>query len=360
MRKDLAADLESGRTLPAPWYTDRSALERELERIFRRSWQYAGAAADLVGEGAFLTVRAGRVPIVLARGRDGELRGFINVCRHRGSELVLEERGCRRTLQCHYHAWTYDLDGSLRAAPGSAAEEGFDRAEFSLLPVAVGEWGPWVFVNPDPQAAPLAEALGGLPAILEAAGLDLAALRPREGARYDIAANWKVVVDNYLECYHCPVAHPAFADLIDLANYTVEEYGNFSVQGGPLRTSAGNGEAPYRVRAGVEEGVYVLLFPNFAINVYPGPGNVSLNVFEPVDERRTVARYQYFFADAVPEDEVREFMEFVDQIQHEDTVLCESVQRGLESGCFDQGRLLLSRESALRHFQRQVLAAVDG
>ncbi len=168
-----------------------------------------------------------------------------------------------------------------------------------------------------------------------------------------------MVVDNYLECYHCPTAHPAFADLIDLSGYVVDEYEGFSVQHGPLRTSAGNGDSPYRLRAGVEEGIYVLLFPNFAINVYPGPGNVSLNIFEPVDEHRTVARYQYFFAAEVPEPEYEEFVAFVDQIQHEDTVLCESVQRGLESGCFDQGRLLLSRESALRHFQRQVLAAVE-
>jgi len=356
MGKDLAASLESGATLPALWYTDRAVLERELEHVFRRSWQYAGAAADLAAEGAFLTVRAGRVPIVVVRGRDGDLRGFVNVCRHRGSELVLEERGCRRTLQCHYHAWTYDLDGSLRAAPGSADEPDFDRGEFSLVPVAVGEWGPWVFVNPDAAAPPLEETLGELPRILADAGLDVGVLRPREAARYEIDANWKVVVDNYLECYHCPTAHPAFAGMFDLTSYSVHEYEGFSVQGGPVKE---NGKAPYRVRAGVEEGVYALLFPNFTINVYPGPGNVSLNVFEPVDERRTIARYQYFFADEVPKEEVREFVTFVDQIQLEDTVLCESVQRGLESGFFDQGRLLLSRESALRHFQRQVLAAVE-
>jgi phenylpropionate dioxygenase-like ring-hydroxylating dioxygenase large terminal subunit len=360
MRKDLAASLDSGATLPARWYVDRAMLESELELIFRCSWQYAGAAAEVAEVGAFITVRAGRVPVVLVRGKDGELRGFVNVCRHRGSELVLDARGCRKTLQCHYHAWTYDLDGSLRAAPGSADEDGFDRGEFSLLPVAVGEWGPWVFVNPDPQAAPLEDALGGLPGILEAAGLDLARLHPRGGTRYDIAANWKVVVDNYLECYHCPTAHPAFADLIDLSGYTVTEYEGFSVQRGPLRETTRNGDSPYRVRAGVEDGIYVLLFPNFAINVYPGPGNVSLNIFEPVDERRTVARYEYFFAAGVPASEVEEFVAFVDQIQHEDTVLCESVQRGLESGCFEQGRLLLSRESALRHFQQQVLAAIDG
>jgi phenylpropionate dioxygenase-like ring-hydroxylating dioxygenase large terminal subunit len=359
MSENLALALKSGATLPAPWYTDRAVLERELELVFRRSWQYAGAAAEVAGTGEFLTVRAGRVPIVVVRGRDGSLRGFVNVCRHRGSELVLEERGCRKTLQCHYHAWTYDLDGSLRAAPGSADEADFDRADFSLLPVAVAEWGPWVFVNPDADAAPLEDTLGELPQILADAGLDLGVLRPRETARYEIAANWKVVVDNYLECYHCPTAHPAFAGMFDLASYTVAEYEGFSVQGGPVKESARNGSTPYRLRGGgVEEGIYALLFPNFTINVYPGPGNVSLNVFEPVDERRSVARYQYFFSDEVPEEEVREFVAFVNQIQLEDTVLCESVQRGLESGFFDQGRLLLSRESALRHFQQQVLAAV--
>src|SRR5262245_3253246 len=224
MRNGLQGSIESGRTLPASWYTGRDVLDRELQRIFRRSWQYAGATAELAAPGEFVTVRTGRVPVVLVRGTDGELRAFVNVCRHRGSELVLQERGCRKSLQCHYHAWTYGLDGALRAAPGSRDEDGFDPGEYSLLPVAAEAWGPWVFVNPDRDAAPLADTLGLLPGILADAGLDLDVLRPRGASSYEIAANWKVVVDNYLECYHCPTAHPAFADMIDLSQYTVDEY----------------------------------------------------------------------------------------------------------------------------------------
>jgi choline monooxygenase len=355
----LARSLDEGYTLPAHWYTDARVYAREQARIFRRSWQYVGLAEQVAHPGDFLTAWAGDVPLVVARDGSGRLNAFVNVCRHRGSELVREECGRATTLQCRYHAWTYDLDGSLRAAPGMKDEPGFDRAALGLVPARVEAWGPFLFANPHRDAAPLADLLGELPALVAATGLDLGAIRRRVRRTYAIAANWKVVVDNYLECYHCPVAHPGFCDLIDTGDYVVTEYERFSTQTGKLKESARAGRANlYDVAGVVRDGFYAFLWPNFTLNIYPGPGNVSLNLFLPQGPDRTLAIYDYCFADAVGAAEEQAFVRFVDQVQEEDIVLCESVQRGLGSGCFDQGRLMLSREKALRHFQRLVHRAV--
>ncbi|HEX6507539.1 MAG TPA: aromatic ring-hydroxylating dioxygenase subunit alpha [Chloroflexota bacterium] len=356
---ELAESLEQGYTLPSTWYTDDAFFAREQQHIFRHCWQYAGLKEQVRHAGNFFTCVAGDVPIVIVRDEEGRLRAFANVCRHRGSTLVLEPCGTRRSIQCHYHAWTYGLNGALRAAPGSKLEPDFDKEQFSLVPVQVDTWGPFVFVNPDVHAKPLASTLGELPRLVAETGIDLDAIRCRKRDTYDIAANWKVVVDNYLECYHCPVAHPAFSDLIDLDQYVVTEYDLFSIQTGPVKQSARGGRGTlYAIGEGVEAGFYAYLWPNFMLNIYPGPGNVSLNLIMPAGTHATRAIYEYCFVDAIGDDEVRDFTQFVDQVQREDIVLCESVQRGLRSGFLDQGKLMLSRERALQHFQKLVYRAV--
>src|SRR5687768_16714303 len=240
------ATVTDGRTLPFDWYSDPPVLRLERERIFRRSWQYAGRADQVTGPGSFFTCEAGDVPVVVVRDREGRLRAFVNVCRHRGS-LVCEGEGKRETLQCPYHAWTYDLDGSLRAAPRSEREPGFDKESLGLVPVLVDTWGPLVFVNPDPDAAPLAETLGELPQLVASAGIDLDALEHRLHVEYSLEANWKIAAENFLECYHCQVAHPSLAKLLDVSAdaYRLETSSLFSSQYGPLRA---NGSRPYDAR----------------------------------------------------------------------------------------------------------------
>jgi phenylpropionate dioxygenase-like ring-hydroxylating dioxygenase large terminal subunit len=350
--------VELGATLPGAWYVEEEIFAAEQKRVFGREWQYVGPAAAVAEPGHFVTHRAGSVPLVIVRDAAGSLNAFVNVCRHRGAEVVLAESGNRKTLQCHYHAWTYGLDGCLRVAPGEQEQHGFDRSEFSLFPAQAETWGPFLFVNPDVDAPPLAEALGELPELVAASGLDLDALRLRDTAEYETKANWKAIVDNQLECYHCPVAHPAFMTLVDTDDYTTEDFGTFVLQRGRARDSARDGAGPYRVGAGVRDSFYVFLWPNFALNVYPGPGNVSVNVYLPLAADRSLARYHYYFADAVGDDELAEFIAFIDQVQQEDIVLVESVQRGLSSGFYDRGRLFAGREDALRHFARRVTAAL--
>ncbi|MDP9371988.1 MAG: Rieske 2Fe-2S domain-containing protein [Chloroflexota bacterium] len=352
---DLRAALDQGYTLPASWYTAPAWFAREQERIFRRCWQYVGLTAQVARPGDFFTCRVGEAPLIVTRDEAGALRAFVNVCRHRASLLVAQECGHGKLFQCPYHAWTYGLDGALRAAPGMRDEPGFDQDRFPLFAARVDTWGPFIFANLDPEARPLAETLGELPGLVEATRAPLGAIKRRVRSVYDIAANWKAVVDNYLECYHCPVAHPGFSRLIDTQNYRVTEYEYFSTQGGPLKAAQGADEASlYDTSGAVRDGFYAFLWPNFTLNIYPGRGNTSLNLFLPLAPDRTRAIFDYCFVDEVGGEEERDFVRFIEQVQGEDIALCESVQQGLRAGFYQQGQLMLKQEQALRHFQRLV------
>lgn len=356
---NLRASLEQGYTLPASWYLDPGVFAQERSHIFGRTWQYVGLSEQVIQPGDFFTCTSGGVPLLITRDEAGALRAFVNVCRHRGCELVMQECGRRSTFQCPYHAWTYMLDGTLRAAPGMKYEENFDPGQFSLCSVQVETWGPFIFVTLDKAATALKTVLGQLPAFLLATGVQLNSLKRRIRQTYEIAANWKVVVDNYLECYHCPVAHPGFSALIDTNNYTVNEYDYFSTQGGPQKANSDQVRA-FNTQGIVTEGFFAYLWPNFTLNLYPGPGNLSLNLFVPLAVDKTLAIFDYLFDDAVSQSDQEQFSQFIDQVQREDIALCESVQRGLSTGYLAQGKLMLHQEKALRHFQKLVYRFLVG
>ncbi len=339
--------LEDGWTLPASWYSDETVLQLERELIFTSAWQYAGPA-ELVSEpGSFLASVAGHIPVVVTRAKDGELRGLVNVCRHRG-HVVAQGAGCRATLQCPYHAWTYELDGSLRRAPRSEREPGFDPGGLSLLPVAIDTWGPFVFVNPDPEAPPLQEALGGLPETVARSGLDLDGLRFHSHVPWEQPVNWKVALENYLECYHCPTAHPGFSKVIDVDpdSYRLSVEGLVSSQAGPLREEAADGD--------MRQSQYHFLWPNTTINISPGPQNVSIERWVPLGPRATVEATDYFFGEGVPAERIEESIAFDTQVASEDVSLVRSVQRGLDSRTVEQGRLMPESEQLVAAFQRRV------
>jgi len=231
-------------TLPYGWYTDPGILERERERIFRSAWQYIGHTGQL-GHPGYFAAAVGRTPVVVTRDRDGVVRGFVNVCRHRGFALA-DGESSRETLQCPYHAWTYGLDGRLRKAPRSDEEPDFPQDELGLVPIAVDTWGPFVFANVGPDPEPLADALGSLPAQVAELGLDVDSLVHYSRWEAEVAANWKIVSENFLECYHCQVAHPSFSELIDVTPeaYLLSTDGRLSTQHGPPRTAAPTAELP--------------------------------------------------------------------------------------------------------------------
>ena len=344
------------RSIPWDWYLDPAVARVEQEAIFRHTWQYAGHTGEVGEAGSFAPARAGDVPVVLVRDREGTLRAFVNVCRHRG-HVLCDAAGRRETLQCAYHAWTYDLDGSLRNAPRADAEPGFDREELGLVPLAVDTWGPFVFVNPDPHARPLAEHLGDLPRIVAEGGVDVDALAFRRRAEAEYEANWKVCVENFLECYHCAVAHPSFSKAIDVAPsaYTLEEHPTFASQYGPPKNGGGG---VYDADGEVARGQFHLLFPGTAINVMPGRGNISIGPVIPLGAERTYRFLDYFFAPGTDEQWIADVLELDDQVGAEDRGLVERVQLGMRSGMLEGGYLLPESERLIAHFQRLLVEAL--
>jgi choline monooxygenase len=352
------ATTAANRTIPWNWYADLSVARIEQTRIFHRTWQYAGHTGDLIEAGSFVTTRAGDVPLVLVRDRDGALRAFVNVCRHRGY-LLCDGTGRRETLQCPYHAWTYDLNGSLRTAPRAETERGFDRDGLGLVPVAVDTWGPFVFVNPDLDAGPLAAYLGDLPRIVAEGGIDVDALVFHQRAEGEYEANWKVCVENYLECYHCAIAHPSFSKAIDVSpgTYSLEEHPTFSSQYGPAKNGGGG---VYDAAGEVERGQFHLLFPATTINVMPGRGNLSIGPVVPIAPERTYRFLDYFFLPGTDAQWIADYLELDDQVGAEDRVLVERVQLGMRSGLIDEGALMPESERLIVHFQRLLVEALGG
>ncbi len=356
-----AADIERGISLPASWYTEADVAARERERIFRRSWQYVGRAEQVARTGDFFTASVGEVPVVVVRN-DEALRAFVNVCRHRRHEVV-SGSGNRKVLQCPYHAWTYGLDGCLYAAPRSDQESEFDPAALPLLPARVDTWASFVFVSLDPDADPLAHVLGDLPAIVAGSGLHLEGLRFREREEWTAGANWKVMIENFLECYHCPVRHPGFSAVVDVAedSYGLRAYEWFSSQVAPVRRSALEGQgrkAAYDVRGAVTQAQYHFLWPNLTMSINPGHPNLSLDVWMPDGPDRTRGFSEHYFGPDVPEAVQRDVIEFNRQVGREDDALTDSVQRGLRAGLPLQGRLLTKSEHLVIHFQKLVLRAL--
>ncbi len=345
----IAQALEAGHTLPARWYADEAVFEEEKRRIFNRSWQYVGHTGLVAKPGDFITTRLGSIPAVIARDNDGSLRAFANVCRHRGSEVVLECAWNRKTLQCHYHGWTYNLDGTLRNAPRANEQTTFAKENFPLIPFAVETWGPMIFVNSGGSAGSLRDVIGDLPSLFQRAGVDLARMRMHRQDVYEIASNWKIIIENFNECYHCPIAHPAFSEVIDTDKYSADvshEY--YSTYHGPLLRSNENGVN------------YATLWPTAMIALSSHPMAMQVLCVYPIDAGHTRETIDYYFAEDATEDQIHEYKELGDLVQREDVVLCESVQRGLSSGAIENGTLMLSREQGIQHFQRLVYRFLSG
>ncbi|HEY7208007.1 MAG TPA: aromatic ring-hydroxylating dioxygenase subunit alpha, partial [Gaiellaceae bacterium] len=343
-------------TLPYSWYAEPEMLRREQELIFARSWQYAGHMGQLPEPGSFFTYTAGLTPIVVTRARDEELRAFVNVCRHRGF-TVAQGEGRRETLQCPYHAWTYGLDGSLRAAPRSELEPGFDRTELGLMPAGVGTWGPFVFVNPDAEGAPLEEALGRMPQQVAELGLDVDALEFRLRSEFELEANWKICCENFLECYHCQLVHPDLSEAIDVSadGYGLETEGLVSTQHAPVRSEV---TEHYDGRGEITAGQFHYLWPGTVVNILHGRPNISIGPVNPITHTRTSRFLDYFFRPGEDQEWIDQLVEFDEQVGREDRGLVEGVQRGVTSGVISSGRLLERSERLIAHFQALTAAAL--
>lgn len=336
--------IERAFTIPAAWYTSPAMAAFEQAAVFGQAWHYAGHGGRLGRPGAFLTADVGGHSLVIVRGEDGEVRAFYNVCRHRGGPLATTPCGHARLLQCRYHGWTYRLDGSLRGVPRFDRSELFDKRDYGLVPVAVDVWQNLVFVHLGQPAEPLAAVLAGIAERI--APLHLGGLHFAQRVDYDVACNWKVYVDNYLEGYHLPLVHPELCRVLDYRAYATETFGHYSLQHSPLREA----EAVYGTSDGAA--YYYFVFPNLMLNILPG--RLQTNVVLPLGPDRCRVVFEYYFDDVASpaaRQRIADDVAFSDRVQQEDVAICEHVQRGLHSPAYDQGRFSPEAEQGVYHFQ---------
>ncbi len=320
----------------------------ERRAIFGATWQFVGRAALVAEPGSFFTTEIAGEPILVIRDSEGVLRAFYNVCRHRAALVVTEASGKVSRLRCRYHGWTYDLSGCLRGAPEFDGVADFCREEQGLAALHVAKWGPLVWVHGGKAPPPLIDYLAPMSERLTA---ELASLRFVARREYELACNWKVYVDNYLDGgYHVNTVHPGLAGVIDHKHYRTELYSQTSVQISPLK-SAGSAEVA-DVRRG-EAAQYWWAFPNFMLNLYQGV--MDTNLVLPLGPERCRVIFDFWFADtegAAAEKFMRESMEVAHQVQLEDMGICEEVQRGLGSRSYDTGRFCVRREAGGYHFHQ--------
>ncbi len=365
MHKEIARgwNHEPGRShsLRAQAYTEADWLKADFGNIISRSWQWVCHVEKLRQPGSYVTARIANHPVVVVRDPAGNLQAFYNVCKHRAHELITGEGRTKRFV-CPYHAWTYDLTGQLRRAPHTESLSGFDLSTICLTPVAVEEFCNFVFVNLDTTANPLIEQTATLVDEIKSWAPDLEHLTLAHRLTYDIRSNWKNVVDNFLECYHCPVAHKDFCTLVDMDTYRVEIHGIWSSH----MAEAGKGEnSAYSVDdASVRDHAVWWLWPNTCLMRYPGRGNFIIMQIIPVDVDRTFETYDFFFETSEPIAAEREAIKYIDSVlQAEDIALVESVQRGMGTPAFDQGRIVHDpcgsgkSEHAVHHFHGLLLDA---
>ena len=347
MHADLATQrLETSTALPATYYVDAAMAGIDRAAIFDRAWQLVAHVSQLRDAGDHVVADLAGLPVLAVRGADGVIRVLHNVCRHRAGPIAHCDGKGARALSCRYHGWTYALDGQLCAAPEMRGAQDFNIADIRLPQLAVRVWQGLVFATVEETEAPAFDAfVAGIDTRLGAdRGLEHYAGHHR--VAYDIACNWKVYVDNYLEGYHVPHVHPGLNKLLDYRSYRTELARWHSLQWSPLESDAslyGNGDA-----------LYYWLWPNTMLNILPGRLQTNIVVPLGVDRCRVVFDSYY----AATDDARREAdLAFSDAVQHEDLAICEAVQRGLASGSYVPGRLNPLRETGVHHFHELLRAA---
>jgi choline monooxygenase len=332
------------------YYLDPELLEAEQRLIFDRTWQLAGHIGSLPQTGSYIACRAGSQPVLVVRDEDGALRAYRNVCRHRGSRLLSGSGQCKAAVRCRYHGWTYKLSGELIGAPEALAfGQRLDKPSLGLLPARVEELCGLVFVNLDPDATPLAELVGDLPARLERYRIpSLKSFAPYEGNQ---PANWKVVADNYLEGYHVPIAHPGLMRLYDYKHYTAEVHDSYVWFDAPLRDkpSSNRLERFYQRLVQPMPGVgeeerhtwhYVFIYPNTTIDLYPDQVNTWQLLPDGVGSTHDIAA-SYRPAGSGPRTRLTQWanQRLNTLVLDEDVDLVSNVQQGMQTRGYECGPL---------------------
>jgi Rieske 2Fe-2S family protein len=345
-RKTAETLTAGARTLPQKYFVAEDVFEKERERIFARQWLCVGHESELAGTGDYLTTEAASESLIILRDQKNEVRAFYNVCRHRGTRLCEERTGrVAQTIQCPYHAWTYALDGRLLGAPHMEKVDGFDKAEHSLHAVNLAQWEGFTFVNLAEKPTPFEKVFAPLQG--KFTHWNLGKLRSARRIDYDVRANWKLIFENYSECYHCPLVHPALSKLTpyDSAENDLSEgpfLGGFMpiTKGHSLTMSGGVCAMPVGdIKAEDHHRVfYYSIFPNMLLSLHPD--YVMVHQVWPKTPQRTAISCDWFFhpdafgrADFHPEDAIA----FWDMTNRQDWHVCELSQQGIASRAYQPG-----------------------
>lgn len=361
---------ENLRAIDAHYYTSEAILAEEKEKLFFRSWQYACHTSELAEPGDYVATSVLGQNVFVIRDHDGEIRGYFNICPHRGHKLV-EGAGRKRIIVCPYHHWSFTLDGAVRSLRRAASSATPDRESVCLKPVRVDRFLDFVFVNLDPDAAPIAAFWPGVedhirqicPEAEDYVLTDAAAAIHQ----VDVNANWKVQIDNYLECQHCRHGHVSFADILDIERQTYSLTKNVAYNYIPGSGKADNKAYPLDPDHDKIDLHFWFLFPNVGISQFAGPGNLSLFQWNPIAADRAL-RWSVNLEPAEPTDpgmrdrQEKRMIWGRDVLQPEDVSFLLSVQEGMSQRCFDQGWYIVDWESIefseamMRHFHDTYLS----
>jgi Rieske 2Fe-2S family protein len=363
-----AAALPSSRALDAERYVSEEVFARERERIFSRSWICIGRCGQLPHAGSFVTVRIAGESLIVARERAGALHAFYNVCRHRGTRMCEEAAGTfKGAIQCPYHAWTYGLDGTLLSARNMEETPDFDRARYPLLEAQIAQFEDFIFVALDP-ADSFEEAFPGLHARF--APWHIGELQSGGRIEYDLACNWKLVFQNYSECYHCPVIHPQLEKLSPSESgrndctegAVLGGYSTLRVQHASLTTSGVTARPPLPgvTRENLSRVYYYTIFPSLLLSLHPD--YVMAHYVHPVAPGRTRVICEWLFhPDAMrdPQFDAGDAIAFWDETNRQDWHVNELTQLGVASRAYVPGPYS-AQEGLLAAFDRHYLHIMDG
>ena len=365
---DLTADPTRSAALPGYLYSDPAVFAEEKRRLFYKSWQVVAHESELPNPGDYVCATIIDQSLFVLRGRDGELRAFFNVCQHRAHELLHGKGNVKSAIVCPYHAWSYELDGSLRSARATRPMPDFDPAEYGLAPVRLERHLGFLFVNLDADAPSLGTLAGGMFADMaqELPWLPELVFNPSysftDATSALLDANWKVMAENCLECYHCGPAHKAYADMIDVGRYALTQHGAWMKSAAPLRR--GDSSA-YRVgpEEPVQHNAFWHLFPNIEFSVMPGSRTLSAFWFTPVNPEQT--RISWLMLTIPGEELPKARLDYLGKVLWpEDSAICASVHRGLKSLGYRRGRFVASADHTsiseinVHAFQRQYAEAM--
>src|SRR5215510_6936333 len=356
-------------SLPGRYYTSEELFAAEQEAIFAKQWICVGRADAVEQPGDFFLARIAGENVIILRDEEGCVRAFYNVCRHRGTAICVGESGTfPGALRCPYHGWTYDLAGRLTVAPHMDEVPGFDRKTYPLHPVAVEVCGGFIFLSLAARPDPFAEAVA--PHLANLAPWALSELRAARRIDYDVPANWKIIVENYSECYHCALVHADFTRKVHPRSGRNDAFegpllgGFMDLRDGVAsltRTGARCGQTLGTLDGEDLARVYFYaLFPTMTISLHPD--YVMTFTLQPVDAGRTTVRAEWLFPKAALAENSclpDEAVEFWDRTNREDWRMCALVQQGVRSRSYRPSPLS-STESLPAAFDRHVLRALDG